>query len=154
MKGLSLEWRWKKFESLTVPELYDLIQLRERVFIVEQSCAYLDCDGLDSKAWHLSGYNGTELVAYLRVFPEKVKYEEVSFGRVVTAPEYRKKGYGRELVLQALERIQETLGPLAIRISAQSYLEEFYEDFGFIREGQGYLEDGIPHIEMLRSGKL
>ena len=145
-----MEWRWKQFTDLRLNELYELIQLRERVFVVEQSCVYLDCDGLDQQSWHLAGYKGHELVTYLRVLPAKLKYPEISFGRVVTAPEHRKFGYGKDLTKQALVNIRDTFGEVSIRISAQAYLEKFYGACGFTRQGEEYLEDGIPHIEMLR----
>ncbi|MEW6055289.1 MAG: GNAT family N-acetyltransferase [Bdellovibrionota bacterium] len=144
------EWRWKKFEELELKELYEIIRLRERVFVVEQSCAYLDCDGLDPQAWHLAGYKDGILAAYLRVLPKKLKYEEISFGRVVTSPEFRGLGYGKHLTKQALMNIRHTWGEDSIRISAQAYLEKFYASLGFQRQGNEYLEDGIPHIEMLR----
>ena len=143
-----MNWHWKKFPDLKPLELYQIISLRERVFVVEQNCVYLDCDGLDVGAWHLFGYQDEELVAYLRFLAPGVKYPEASIGRVVTAPEGRKTGFGKELIGQSLKRIQETFGPIPLRISAQAYLEKFYSRFGFVREGMEYLEDGIPHIEM------
>ena len=142
-------WRWKQFRDLSLDELYDVIRLRERVFVVEQNCVYLDCDGLDQSAWHLSGYQDGKLAAYLRVLPAGLKYNEISFGRVVTAPEVRKSGCGKELTLQALMHISRTFGKAPIRISAQAYLERFYAGFGFQRQSAEYFEDGIPHIEML-----
>lgn len=149
-RPLHMQWRWKKFQELNIEELYEIIRLRERVFVVEQNCVYLDADGLDLSAWHLMGFDQNQLVTYLRVLPPGIKFQEVSFGRVVTAPEARKKGYGKELSKQAIQKIEQTWGPVHIRISAQAYLENFYGGFGFKREGSGYLEDGIPHIEMLR----
>ena len=148
-----MEWRWKRFNELELIELYSILQLRERVFVVEQACVYLDCDGLDPKAWHLCGYQDDQLHAYLRVFPPNIKYKELSIGRVVTAREVRKSGLGKSLLTQALSKIQETFGESAIRISAQAHLEKFYENFEFRRQGNEYLEDNIPHIEMLRSIK-
>ena len=145
-----MRWHWKKFENLSATELYEIIHLREQVFVVEQNCAYLDCDGHDTQAWHLSGYIGSELAAYLRVLPPGIKYDELSLGRVVTAPETRNCGHGKSLMSEALTNISSTFGPAPIRISAQAHLEKFYRDFGFFAQGAGYLEDGIAHIEMLR----
>lgn len=144
-----MKWLWKKFEDLSVEELYQVLQLRERVFVVEQNCVYLDCDGTDTKAWHLLGYKDHNLVAYLRAFPPNIKYKEASFGRVVTAPEVRKEGYGKELTRTALSNMKNTFGEMPIRISAQAHLEKFYGSFGFKKVSEEYLEDNIPHIEML-----
>lgn len=144
-----MNWLWKKFADLTVEELYQVIQLRERVFVVEQNCVYLDCDGSDKDAWHLLGYQNQNLVAYLRVFPPNFKFKEASFGRVVTAPEVRKSGCGKELTHLAIKNLKNTFGETPIRISAQAYLEKFYGGFGFRSTGKEYLEDGIPHVEML-----
>ncbi len=146
-----MNWIWKPFFQLTIDELYAILQLRERVFVVEQNCIYLDCDGLDSKAWHLAAYEEGTLVAYLRAFPPGIKYPECSIGRVVTAPESRKEGYGKKLIKEALKQMEMTFGPQSIRISAQSYLVKFYSDFGFRTVSEEYLEDGIPHTEMLRA---
>lgn len=145
-----MNWLWKAFADLSNQQLYDIIQLRERIFIVEQNCPYLDCDGNDNKAWHLMGYKNNRLVAYLRAFPAGVKYREASLGRVVTAPEIRGEGLGKMLMQIALEKAQEHFGESQIRISAQSHLEKFYNEFGFVNTGKSYLEDNIPHIEMFR----
>ncbi len=145
-----IEWRWKNFASLSPDELYDIISLRERVFVVEQNCVYLDCDGIDRNSWHLSGYAGGSLAAYLRVVMPGIKYKEHALGRVVTAPEARGSGYGKDLTREALARVHAQFGASPIRISAQAYLEKFYGSFGFTRQSEEYLEDGIPHIEMLR----
>jgi ElaA protein len=147
---MKLQWSWKKFSDLTVDELYGIIQLRENVFVVGQNCVYLDCDDMDQQSFHLSGYKDGKLVAYLRVIPAGIKYEEVSFGRVATSPEHRGLGFGKELTKKALENIQQTYGKTAVRISAQSYLKKFYADFGFKQMGEEYLEVGIPHIEMVK----
>ena len=145
-----MEWRWKQFEDLTVSELYEVVELRERVFIVEQNCVYLDSDGADRWAWHLMGYSNGKLVAYLRALPQGVKYPDCSIGRIVTAAEVRKTGWGKELVKQGIARIDHQFGRSPIRISAQAYLEKFYSEFAFRRVSENYLEDNIPHLEMLR----
>lgn len=142
-------WVWKKFSELSVEELYQAIELREQVFIVEQNCVYLDCDGYDPKAWHLLGYQNQKLVAYLRAFPAGIKYPEASLGRVVTNIEARRTGAGKELLKVAIEKMNATFSKPSIRISAQAHLQKFYEGFGFRRVSDEYLEDKIPHIAML-----
>ncbi|MGZ3694847.1 MAG: GNAT family N-acetyltransferase [Bdellovibrionota bacterium] len=145
----SLTWQWSSFSELSNEDLYETLKLRQRVFIVEQNCAYLDCDGLDQKSFHLIGRDGRALLAYLRVLPAGLKYPEASLGRVVTAPEARGTGAGKALLYEALRQIDMQWGKIPLRISAQAYLQKFYEDFGFRVEGAPYLEDNIPHIEML-----
>lgn len=140
---------WKKFAELSGQELYDILELRQRVFVLEQRCFYLDCDGVDQKSWHLQFRQQGVLVAYLRLVDPGVKYAEASIGRVVTAPEVRGKKLGQEIMAEALLQAKK-IGAPALRISAQSYLQKFYENFGFRAQGSEYLEDDIPHIEMLR----
>lgn len=142
----------KAFAELTVDELYAILALRQEVFVVEQACAYLDCDGLDRVARHLWTARGAgdEVVAYARILPPGAKFEEASLGRVITASSARRTGAGRVIVARAIAAIEHSWGRGAIRISAQSYLERFYRELGFERVGAEYLEDGIPHIEMLR----
>jgi len=146
----ALAWGWCRFAELGVDGLYDVLQLRCRVFVLEQG-PYLDPDGLDRHAWHLLG-RGPEggLQAYLRVVDPGHKYAEPSIGRVITAPEIRGQGWGRELLHQALLRCAQAWPGEGLRISAQDHLRRFYGEFGFVAVGEGYLEDGIPHIEMLR----
>lgn len=139
----------KSFAALTPRELYAILELRQRVFVVEQACAYLDCDGHDERALHLWTTDGEGVIAYTRVLPPGEKFAEASLGRVVTAARARRTGAGRAIVKRALATIAR-LGHGATRISAQSYLERFYGDFGFVRASAEYLEDDIPHIEMLR----
>jgi ElaA protein len=142
-------WKWKKFEELSTFELYNIIQVREEVFIVEQKLSYVDCDDYDQKAWHLMGYENGKLVAYLRAFAPGTKYPEAAFGRVLTTKEGRGKGAGKELTATGLRKIQETFGNHPVKISAQKYLEKFYADFGFKSISEDYLEEGIPHVSML-----
>lgn len=134
-------WSLKLFDELTARELYRIIELRERVFVVEQNCVYLDADGHDVACRHL--YNAG-ITAYARLVPAGVKFEEASIGRVVVAPEARGGGLARELMTRA---IAETTG--SIRIGAQAYLEAFYGSLGFKRASDNFVEDGIPHLEML-----
>jgi ElaA protein len=146
-----LRWQWARFGELALDDLYDALALRARVFILEQG-PYLDPDGLDRAAWHLLGREaGGALQAYLRVVDPGAKYEEPSLGRVVTAPEVRGTGAGRALVGEGVRRCLAAWPGRAIRISAQAHLQRFYGGFGFAPVGETYLEDDIPHIEMLRS---
>lgn len=146
-----MQWIWKPFAELTPLELYQAIQLREQVFTVEQNCVYLDCDGQDPLAYHLLGFRHDRLVAYLRAFRPGVKFADASIGRVVASAEVRRGGFGKALMQYGLERVSAEFGNPAIRISAQSYLQKFYEGFGFRKTGREYLEDGIPHLEMVRA---
>ncbi|MGE3262195.1 MAG: GNAT family N-acetyltransferase [Bacteriovoracia bacterium] len=145
-----MKWQWKKFNELSAQELYEILALRQQVFIVEQNCPYLDCDGLDQESWHLLGREKNALVAYLRILPPGLKYPEPSLGRVVTAASVRGTGMGRTQTAEAIKKIEELWGKVPVRISAQAYLEKFYASFGFVRAGENYLEDDIPHAEMLR----
>jgi ElaA protein len=146
-----LQWQWLRFDELGVHRLYAALALRSRVFVLEQG-PYLDADGLDQGSWHLlgEGANG-ELVVYLRVVDPGLKYEEPSIGRVVVAPEVRGSGLGRLLFAEGLRRCEAAWPGRAIRISAQAHLERFYGTFGFQRDGANYLEDEIPHLQMVRN---
>lgn len=146
-------WKWKKFNDLSMLELYEIMAVRQIVFTVEQNCAYLDADGYDQDAWHFFSWNEEtrKISSYLRVLPAGVKYEEPAIGRVLTSPLDRGKGLGKLLMIEALKNIEKELGKTPIRISAQSYLEKFYTELGFVKIGDPYLEDNIPHIEMLKS---
>jgi ElaA protein len=145
-----MNWRWSRFADLGVDALYDALQLRCRVFVLEQG-PYLDPDGVDRQSWHLLGRDGDGvLAAYLRVVDPGLKFAEPSIGRVITAPEVRGRGAGRALMAEGLDGCARFWPGRAIRISAQARLERFYREFGFVRVGDDYLEDGIPHLEMLR----
>lgn len=146
-----MNWRWCRFAELGVEGLYDVLALRARVFVLEQG-PYLDPDGLDRVSWHLRGHDdGGALVAYLRVVDPGAKFEEPSIGRVVIAPEVRGRGLGRALVQQGIARCEAAWPGRGIRISAQAHLLAFYRSLGFRAVGAEYLEDDIPHVEMLRS---
>jgi ElaA protein len=148
---MTLTWTTKPFAALTLSELYALLQLRSEVFVVEQTCAFQDMDGLDQVAFHLLGHTQTgELAAYARVFDAGISYPEASIGRVVVSPKFRRYGFGRELLRQSIEAVTKLFGEQPIQIGAQLYLKAFYESFGFREHGAGYLEDGIPHIHMTR----
>jgi len=146
-----MTWHYRSWSELTVDELYAIMVVRQRVFAVEQNCAYLDADGFDPPADHLWSAGSDGVTAYLRVLAPGVKYDEASLGRIVTAPEVRRTGLGRALVAEGLARLIAAHGPVAIRIGAQRYLERFYGEFGFVRASDDYLEDGIVHLEMLRA---
>jgi ElaA protein len=146
-----LAWTWKRFKALSLDELYDALALRCRVFVLEQG-PYQDPDGLDRVSWHLLGHDGTGVLhAYLRVVDPGAKFAEPSMGRVITSPEVRGTGAGRLLVAEGVRRIDETWPGQANRISAQAHLADFYCGFGYTVQGDTYLEDGIPHVEMLRA---
>jgi len=148
-----VNWAWQRFAELGVDGLYDALQLRCRVFILEQG-PYLDPDGIDRHAWHLLGRDAQgALVATLRLVDPGVKYAEPSIGRVVTAPEVRGTGIGRALVEQGVAGCDRLWPGRGVRISAQAHLERFYNGFGFERVGDVYDEDGIAHVQMLRSAR-
>lgn len=143
-------WRLKRFHELTVDELYNILQLRSEVFIIEQNCVYQDVDGKDQAAWHLMGIDDSQLIAYTRILPAGISYEDPSIGRVVTLPSKRRSGLGRELMHASIAECERLFGKTPITLSAQSYLIHFYESLGFSTVGDQYLEDGIPHIKMTR----
>jgi ElaA protein len=147
---MEMHWAWSRFAELGVDNLYDALALRCRVFILEQG-PYLDPDGVDRDSAHLLGRDGAGVLqAYLRVVDPGVKYAEPSLGRVITSPETRGTGLGRLLMAEGLSRCLQAWPGRGVRISAQSHLARFYGDFGFERVGPDYLEDNIPHCEMLR----
>jgi ElaA protein len=143
-----MEFTIKQFSELLVTELYQILQLRSEIFVVEQNCVYLDADGKDDKAIHLLGYTDGKLVAYARIFKPGDYFENASIGRVVVDKKYRMHGYGQVLVSKAIQVCNELYGK-PITISAQQYLERFYTSLGFKTVSEMYLEDDIPHIEML-----
>ncbi|HVI43297.1 MAG TPA: GNAT family N-acetyltransferase [Chitinophaga sp.] len=146
-----MNWIVKKFDELTTNELYAALHLRCEVFVVEQQCAYQDMDYSDQQALHLMGKDdNNQLVAYTRIFGPGIKYKESSIGRVITSPKARGKGAGRELMEKSIAVIEEHFGKVPIKISAQQYLQRFYTSLGFEQTSDTYLEDNIPHIEMLK----
>jgi len=144
-------WTIKRFDELTLDELYNILQLRNEVFIVEQNCVYKDLDGKDRSAWHLMAVENDRLVAYTRILPPGVAYNEPAIGRVVTSSLKRRSGLGRELMKRSIEACRIFFGKTSITLSAQVYLQSFYQSFGFMPVGEEYLDDGIPHIEMSRN---
>lgn len=146
----TIRWKCTEFDKLSNTQLYHITQLREKVFVVEQDCPYLDSDGKDFYAKHLMGYKDDLLVAYARLLPPNISYKkDVSIGRFVTDISVRRIGVGKILMEKCLAQLKADFPDLNIRISAQEYLKDFYGSFGFIQQGKGYLEDDIPHIEML-----
>jgi ElaA protein len=144
-----IHWRLVPFPELPVDDLYDLLALRQLVFVVEQECAYLDCDGKDRAALHLLGRNDEgQLIASARLLPAGASFAEASIGRVVTHPSARRAGFGRALMREAIARARATFGPGPLHIGAQLYLRRFYEELGFVVTSAVYDEDGIPHVEM------
>jgi ElaA protein len=148
-----MNWILKPFEALTAKELYNILQLRNEVFIVEQNCPYQDCDNKDLSAWHLMGMKEDKLLAYSRLIAPGISYSESSIGRVVSSPSVRKTGMGKRLMQESIHQIRNLFQTDTIRIGAQLYLKKFYESFDFIQVGDTYLEDNIPHIHMLRKPK-
>ena len=146
-----LDWRFAHFDALTPREVHDLYQLRVAVFVLEQNCPFQDVDGADLDAWHLLGTAGGSLHAYARLLKPGVKFPEASIGRVITSQEARGTGLGRVLMAEALERAAGLWPGQPIRIGAQARLEKFYQGFGFRKASDEYIEDGIPHIEMVRA---
>lgn len=148
---MTLTFDWLPFDRLSGREVHDVLQLRQRVFVVEQTCAFLDADGLDPQCWHGLGRDAAGvLVATARLVPPGVMYAEPAIGRVVTAPEVRRSGAGRALMASAITQVKRLYAGQNIRLGAQRYLEKFYGSFGFEPVGEPYDEDGIPHIEMVR----
>lgn len=145
-----LEIQIKTFDELQTKELYDLLQLRSEVFVVEQDCVYQDIDGKDQKALHVLGYYQDQLVAYTRLFKPGDYFEYSSIGRVVVKESFRQFGFGKDIMKASIKVIEEGSNGKMIKISAQCYLKKFYNDLGFIEEGDTYLEDGIPHMAMYR----
>ena len=143
-----ITWSCKSFTELTNEELYKILQLRNAVFVVEQDCAYQDCDDKDQHCFHVMGWQQDALVAYCRLIPPGIAYKEPSIGRVVTASMVRGKNIGRELMELSVKSIPELFGVHSVTIGAQLYLKNFYASLGFIKTGDVYLEDGIEHIKM------
>ena len=155
--NMTVKWLWKAFDELDLEQLYELLALRNEVFVVEQNSVYNDTDGLDQQAWHLLGYdsdclNSTDrLVVYLRVLPPQVAYEEAaSIGRVVVRAWWRHNGLAREAMNRALDFVSNTCPCWPLKIAAQRYLEPFYQHYGFETVSGEYQMDGLPHVDMLR----
>lgn len=148
-------WKWYTFEELTTSVLYAILKLRQEIFIVEQQCAYLDCDGIDERAHHLVGWydNNSDVkpFAYLRIISPAKEGELPAIGRLLTHPDFRVTGVGRLAMEKALLHLEKLYPGSPVRILAQEYLTQFYESLGFVIASDSYDEDGIPHVAMIRN---
>lgn len=144
-----MNWQLKRFEELKSEEIYKILEIRTEVFIVEQQCAYQDSDGKDKNSYHLYLEEDGEIVCYLRILEKGVSFNEVSIGRVLVNRNYRGKGLAREMMLKAINFIEHNLNETEIKISAQAYLIDFYRSLDFKETSEVYLEDNIPHLDML-----
>lgn len=140
----------KTFEELSLSELYEILQLRSEIFVVEQNCIYQDIDGKDQKALHVFGKKEGKIAAYARCFSPGIYFKEAAIGRVLINQHHRKLGYGHQLLAASIKVLEKEEKTTVIKVSAQQYLIKFYEAHGFKSLGEGYLEDGIPHIAMIR----
>lgn len=147
---MDLKIEVKKFSELSLTELYDILQLRSEVFVVEQDCVYQDIDGKDAEALHVIGSKNGNIVAYTRCFKPGYYFEEASIGRVIVKESERKFGYGHIIMIASAEAIEKHYQTSRIKLSAQQYLIKFYQSHGYQTIGEGYLEDGIPHIGMIK----
>lgn len=147
-----LTWKFAPFDALSAREWHDVVAARESVFILEQTCPFLDADGADPDCTHLIGKVDGQVAAYSRIVPPGIKFPEASIGRVLTTKNFRRGGYGQALMTEAVARCEALYPGGAIRIGAQRYLEKFYGGFGFVTVSEPYDEDGIMHVIMLRPG--
>ncbi|ASW42893.1 GNAT family N-acetyltransferase [Clostridium isatidis] len=144
-----MEFKIKTFDELSNEELYSILRLRSEIFVVEQNCVYQDMDNKDLKAFHLMAIDEGQIVAYLRILNKGVSYKEISIGRVVVKKEYRRRKLGLEIINRAIDYIKNIMKENEIRISAQVYAKNLYKKAGFKEVSEEYLEDDIPHVEML-----
>jgi ElaA protein len=143
-----VNWQLKKFEELKCEELYEILKIRNEVFIVEQQCPYQDCDEKDKNSYHLYLKEKGKIISYLRILKKGISYKEASIGRVLVDKNYRGKGLAKEIMLKAINFIEQNLNETEIKIQAQAYLVNFYRNLGFYEVSKEYLEDNIPHIDM------
>lgn len=147
-----MNWTLKSFNELSLSEFHDIIQLRLDIFVVEQDCPYLDLDGKDKTAYHFFGSSEEgKIIAYTRLFGPGEYYKEAAIGRVVVHKDHRKYGIGFELMKRSVEQIESLYNTRTIKIGAQRYLRKFYESLGFKSTDEFYMEDGIPHMYMIKS---
>ncbi|MFP5202195.1 MULTISPECIES: GNAT family N-acetyltransferase [Bacillus] len=145
-----IKWTCQTFEQLSKEDLYLILMERVNVFVVEQTCPYPEIDHRDQEALHLIAKENGTIAAYCRIFQNGIMYKEASIGRVLVTQAGRKKGYGKMLLIKALEKLSE-LGETSVKIQAQAYLKSFYESFGFKAVTDVYGEDGIPHLDMVKT---
>ncbi|WP_053979283.1 GNAT family N-acetyltransferase [Marinagarivorans algicola] len=148
---MQLQFKWSRLEVLSALEAFEIIKAREAVFVVEQQCAYQEADEMDLASWHLMVTLNHTLVAYARVVDPGIKYKQPSIGRVMTVKKFRKLAIGRSLMLEAIRFTEQTFSGQGIKIGAQVYLKNFYASLGFEAVSEQYDEDGIAHIDMLKS---
>src|SRR5690606_36213129 len=148
---MNLIWHFRHFDVLHPRELYEILKLRIEVFVIEQNCLYNECDGKDFHCGQLWCTLDGKTIASSRIVPPGVSYVEPSIGRVVSHPDFRHLKLGHQLMRHSLEIISNHYGNLSVKISAQSYLKYFYEKWGFEQVSEEYFEDGLPHMEMLKS---
>ncbi|SFE34364.1 ElaA protein [Lentibacillus persicus] len=144
-----MDWSIKSFQQLSNDNLYALLKLRVEIFVVEQECAYPELDGYDKQAIHYFLKNGDEIAANVRILPANTVFNEVSIGRVAVAKKYRGRDFGRQIMRKAIAYITDEWHETVIKIEAQEHLKKFYTDLGFRQVSESYLDDGIPHIDML-----
>ena len=144
------EWRWRALAQFEPDALYQMLALRQRIFVVEQRCVYLDADGMDGATEHLTGHDGDVLACCLRLLPPGVRGREAAIGRVAVDRRYRRKGLAREMMVRALARVRERDDRAPVRLAAQQHLCGFYAGFGFEPASAPYDEDGIMHVDMVR----
>jgi ElaA protein len=149
--GSDIRWQWCRLGELSAAQLYAVLAARVAVFVVEQNCAYQELDGLDADAEHLIAWSGAEVAGYLRVLAPGTRFADPSIGRIITSKPFRGSGLGRELVAKGIARARERYPGKPLRMSAQAYLQKFYREFGFETASEPYLEDDIPHVEMVLS---
>ena len=142
-------WKCKSYNSLSIDELYQILRIRQEVFVIEQDCNYLDADNLDKDSNHLLCYKQDVLIAYMRIYINPDNLSEVSFGRILVKKKFRGMGLGKELVQRGISLNSDSLKKRVISMSAQVYLIKFYEELGFQIFGEQYLEDEIPHVKMI-----
>ena len=149
-----MNWVLKKYKDLTLDEFHSILQLRIDVFVVEQDCPYPELDGKDKQAYHFFAFaegNPTQIIAYTRIFKPGNYYNEAAIGRVVVHSDHRKEGLGVQLMKRSIDQIESMFQTKKIKIGAQTYLQKFYESLGFKKIGKDYIEDGIPHIHMIKT---
>lgn len=144
-----MNWKLKKFDELTTSQLYTILKARVDVFVVEQQCPYPELDRFDEQALHLYLEEHDQIKAYARLLPKNSRYPEASIGRVLVVEQFRGKGYANMLMEKAVTFITTEWKEQKIKLQAQTYLQHFYESFGFKLITKPYVEDGIPHIDMI-----
>ena len=144
-------WHWRRLDDFEPRPLYDMLALRQRIFVLEQRCVYLDADGMDGDTEHLTGHDGEVLICCLRLLPPGLHGPQAAIGRVAVHRRYRRRGLAREMLRRALERVRAQHGDAPVRLAAQAHLSALYEAFGFEAVSAPYDEDGIAHVEMLRA---